>query len=139
MSPQHFSACAGVATVCQTSFVSASRPGVLPPVEALIGRLTGVPGREDRLQHLEVLPARAAVHEDWPRWVPVDVRAAYAAHGVTRPWRHQVVAADAAHAGDHVIVATGTASGKSLAYQVPALSAIRAARGPRGERGASVL
>ena len=55
------------------------------------------------------------------------------------PWRHQVVAADAAHAGDHVIVATGTASGKSLAYQLPALSAIRSARGPRGERGASVL
>ena len=94
----------GVAAVCQTSCVSASRPGPLPPVEALIRRLTGAPGREDRLQHLEVLPARAAVHEDWPEWVPADVRAAYAAHGVTRLWRHQVVAADAAHAGDHVIV-----------------------------------
>ena len=79
------------------------------------------------------------MHEDWPAWVPDDVRAAYAAQGVARPWRHQVVAADAAHAGDHVIVATGTASGKSLAYQLPALSAIRAARGARGERGASVL
>ena len=102
---------------------------MLPPVEALIRRLTGVPGREDRLRHLEVLPAREAVHEDWPAWVPDDVRGAYAAQGVARPWRHQVVAADAAHAGDHVIVATGTASGKSLAYQLPALSAIRAARG----------
>jgi DEAD/DEAH box helicase domain-containing protein len=119
--------------------VKPSRPGVLPPVDALVRRLTGVPGREDRLRHLEVLPAREAVHADWPAWVPDDVRGAYAAQGVARPWRHQVVAADAAHAGDHVIVATGTASGKSLAYQLPALSAIRAARGPRGERGASVL
>ena len=116
-----------------------SRPGVVPPVDTLVRRLSGVPGREDRLRHLEVLPAREAVHEDWPGWVPDDVRGAYAAQGVARPWRHQVVAADAAHAGDHVIVATGTASGKSLAYQLPALSAIRAARGPRGERGASVL
>ena len=106
---------------------------------ALIDRLTAVPGREGRLQHLEVLPAQAAIHEDWPGWVPDDVREAFVAQGVSRPWRHQVVAADAAHAGDHVIVATGTASGKSLGYQLPALTAIRAARGPRGERGASAL
>ena len=37
-------------------------------------RLTQVPGREDRLRHLEVLPAREAVHADWPEWVPDDVR-----------------------------------------------------------------
>ncbi|MCY7400354.1 MAG: DEAD/DEAH box helicase, partial [Nocardioides sp.] len=116
-----------------------SRPGAPPAVAALIDRLTAVPGREDRLQHLEVLPPRAAVHEDWPQWVPHDVRDAFVAQGVARPWRHQVVAADAAHTGDHVIVATGTASGKSLGYQLPALSAIREARGPRGQRGASVL
>ena len=141
--PQHFlrpSVAAPVsAAFARLGRVSPSRPDVLPPVEPLIRRLTGVPGREDRLRHLEVLPAREAVHEDWPTWVPDDVRGAFAAQGVARPWRHQVVAADAAHAGDHVIVATGTASGKSLAYQLPALSAIRAARGPRGERGASVL
>jgi DEAD/DEAH box helicase domain-containing protein len=38
-----------------------------------------------------------------------------------------------------VVVATGTASGKSLAYQLPALSASLAERGPRGERGATTL
>ena len=37
------------------------------------------------------------------------------------------------------MLATGTASGKSLAYQLPALTAIRAGRGPRGQRGATVL
>ncbi len=115
------------------------RPDAPPPVAALVRRLTGVPGREDRLRHLEVLPAREAVHQDWPEWVSPQVRAAYARHGVTRPWRHQVVAAEAARAGQHLIVATGTASGKSLAYQLPALSAISAARGPRGERGAAGL
>ena len=59
--------------------------------------------------------------------------------GVTTPWQHQVAAADAAHAGQHVVLATGTASGKSMAYQLPALTAIREARGRRGERGAGVL
>jgi DEAD/DEAH box helicase domain-containing protein len=108
-------------------------------VADLVDRLTGVPGRADRLTHLEVLPPRAAGAVDWPDWVPGEIRAAYAARGVTRPWQHQVTAADAAHGGRHVVLATGTASGKSLAYQLPTLTAIRAGRGPRGERGASVL
>lgn len=38
------------------------------------------------------------------------------------PWRHQAEAASLAWAGRQVVVATGTASGKSLAYQLPALS-----------------
>ncbi len=50
-----------------------------------------------------------------------------------------MLAAEAAWAGEHVVLATGTASGKSLAYQLPALSRILASRGVRGERGASVL
>ena len=104
-----------------------------------IDRLATGPGREDRLTHLEVLPPRPAGTTDWPAWVPHDVRAAYVRCGVERPWRHQAAAADAAHAGSHVVVATGTASGKSLAYHLPTLSDIRAMRGPRDERGATVL
>ena len=45
------------------------------------------------------------------------------------PWRHQVDAAQLARDGRHVVVATGTASGKSLAYQLPALT--RLAEDPR--------
>ena len=105
----------------------------------VVERLTAVPGRDERLTHLEVLPARAAVPAAWPDWVADDVRAAYEQRGVTTLWRHQVEAAQAAHAGRHVVMATGTASGKSLGYQLPTLSAIRASRGPRGQRGVSTL
>ena len=108
-------------------------------VRDLVERLTAVPGRADRLRHLEVLPARDAVVEPWPAWVPGSVRAAFGARGVTAPWRHQVEAAAAAYAGRHVIVATGTASGKSLAFQLPALSAALSQRGERGQRGATTL
>jgi DEAD/DEAH box helicase domain-containing protein len=67
------------------------------------------------------------------------VVAAFRARGVVEPWRHQAVAAEAARARQHVVLSTGTASGKSLAYQLPALTAILERRGARGERGASTL
>lgn len=108
-------------------------------VADLLGRLAAVPGREGRLAHVGELPARAADVVDWPGWAPPSVVEAFRARGVERPWRHQVVAADAAFAGAHVVLATGTASGKSLAYQLPALTTVLSSRGTRGQRGATVL
>ena len=98
-----------------------------------------MPGREDRLTHLEVLPPRVSSAAPWPAWTHPSVRSAFEARGITAPWVHQAAAADAAHAGQHVVLATGTASGKSLAYQLPALSTVRDERGPRDDRGATVL
>ncbi len=49
------------------------------------------------------------------------------------------MAAEAAREGQHVVLATGTASGKSLAYLLPALSAIREHRDLHDRRGATVL
>ncbi|MFC6286904.1 DEAD/DEAH box helicase [Nocardioides sp. GCM10027113] len=118
----------------------AHRPALsVPPLRDLVDRLAAVPGREDRLTHLEVLPPREASSVDWPAWTPEILVDAWARRGVSRPWRHQAEAAEAAHAGRHVVVATGTASGKSLAYQLPALTAVHESRGRRGERGATVL
>ncbi len=108
-------------------------------VDDVVSRLTAVPGREERLRHLEVVAPRPAVSVPWPAWVADDVRAAFERTGVTAPWQHQAAAADAAQAGQHVVLATGTASGKSMAYQLPGLTAIRSSRGRRGERGAGVL
>lgn len=44
--------------------------------------------------------------------------------GIQAPWEHQTAAAELAYAGESVIIATGTASGKSLAYLLPAISAL---------------
>ncbi len=64
---------------------------------------------------------------------------ALAGDGVERLWCHQAEAAQAAYEGRHVVLATGTASGKSLAYLLPGLTA--AAEGARapGGRAATVL
>ena len=57
------------------------------------------------------------------------VTAALAAGGVTALYRHQAEAWEAARRGENVIVTTGTASGKSLAFNLPVLDAI--AREPK--------
>lgn len=78
----------------------------------------------EQLVSMREIPARDAVCVQWPSWIHTDVLAAYARLGVHEPWKHQIEAADRAHDGGHTVIATGTASGKSLAYQLPALDAL---------------
>jgi DEAD/DEAH box helicase domain-containing protein len=80
--------------------------------------------RPSSLLHVAEIPARTARSADWPVWATPDVVASLVNHGIRRPWSHQVTAADLAHAGHHVVVSTGTASGKSLAFQLPILDAL---------------
>lgn len=110
-----------------------SRPGP----EEVLDRLTM--GRSDRLRHVEVLPERSARTVAWPDWVPGEVVSALAGRGIDRPWAHQIEAADRAHAGDHTVIATGTASGKSLAFTLPALAAIKAGLSAANGRGSTAL
>ena len=83
-------------------------------------------GRADRLLHVHEIPARPARTAPWPDWVPRRGRRrlrgarASTCRGSTRRRR-----CAAAAAGHHVALATGTASGKSLAFGMVALSRIR--------------
>jgi DEAD/DEAH box helicase domain-containing protein len=74
------------------------------------------------LQHAVRLPPRAGRTAAWPHWTPPQLREAWARQGVRAPWIHQAEAAQLAWSGRDVVVATGTASGKSLAYQLPVLA-----------------
>ncbi|WP_245923783.1 DEAD/DEAH box helicase [Paractinoplanes atraurantiacus] len=76
------------------------------------------------ITHVENLPARAGRTAPWPDWAAADLVSALTAHGIKSPWEHQATAATMAHSGTHVVIATGTGSGKSLAYQLPALTAL---------------
>lgn len=92
-------------------------------VDASASAAAGRPVPE-QLKNVREIPAREARYAPWPEWLHPQVREAFERLGVHEPWLHQVQAADAAHAGENVIVATGTASGKSLAYQLPVLDAV---------------
>lgn len=68
-------------------------------------------------------PPRPAIYGDWPTWAYPPLIAQLAdEYGITRPYQHQSLTATTAHDGRHIIVATGTSSGKSLGYQLPALT-----------------
>ncbi|MDT8910931.1 DEAD/DEAH box helicase [Amycolatopsis sp. PS_44_ISF1] len=96
----------------------------------LLSRVTaGIPASENPVTHVAELPARAAVFAPWPEWAAGEVVSAFTAAGVRTPWAHQAEAASLARAGEHVVVSTGTASGKSLAYQLPVLSELSGASG----------
>ncbi|MCD6016678.1 MAG: hypothetical protein K0R88_2762 [Solirubrobacterales bacterium] len=83
---------------------------------------------DDRLVTTSREEAREANTVATPRDLAPELRAAIALAGIERPYSHQVEALAAARAGD-VIVTSGTASGKSLSFNLPVLDAI--ARDPK--------
>jgi DEAD/DEAH box helicase domain-containing protein len=91
-----------------------------------LNRLLADPARRDRITHVESVPARQGRPAAWPAWSPPLLVDRLAAAGIDAPWEHQAAAAEHARAGRSVIIATGTASGKSLAYLLPAIEAIYA-------------
>ncbi|MEJ5914055.1 DEAD/DEAH box helicase [Pseudokineococcus sp. 1T1Z-3] len=108
--------------------------------DAALAALLDPPGRRARVRHVHGRPARAGRRVAWPAWVDPEVVAALRARGVPAPWEHQARAADLVRAGRSVVLATGTASGKSLGYWLPALTAARERGAARdGWRGGATL
>lgn len=102
-------------------------------LQTLDGKGTG------QLVHVERIAGRAARECDWPDWVDPSVEAAIRGSGITTLWAHQREAADLVHNGVDTVVSTGTASGKSLGYQLPMLSAVSAGAAAATGRGATAL
>lgn len=107
------------------------------PAELLADLAAG--SRSGRLRHTEVIPAREGRLTDWPKDVSPVVVEALRGSGITAPWGHQRAAMDHIAAGEHVILATGTASGKSLGYLAPLLSAAHEGSFAPGGRGATAI
>lgn len=89
--------------------------------------------------HVRDEPARESRTAPWPSWVAAPVRAAIEGTGVRELWTHQRRVADLAHDGVDVGVCTGTASGKSLAYLLPVLSALSEGVAAPSGRGATAI
>ena len=93
------------------------------PLAALVSVLAAQEATAESLVHVRRVGARPEVTAGLERPLPPEVAERL---GVTALWSHQARAIDLARAGRSVVVATGTASGKSLCYQAPLAEAAMA-------------
>ena len=106
--------------------LAAPPPRFALPIHDLVGQLRTNPRWADGVVLDRELPARAARFAPWPDSVPDVVRSASARLGASRLYVHQAEAIGLLEGGDHVAVVAGTASGKSLCYQLPIAQALLA-------------
>jgi DEAD/DEAH box helicase domain-containing protein len=90
-------------------------------VGALIQRVRSRPEYAGQLEHLEVLPERPGRFAAPQRPLAESMVRLLAARGIDQLYCHQVAALEAARAGRDFVVVTGTASGKTLCYNLPIL------------------
>ncbi|NIA24993.1 MAG: DEAD/DEAH box helicase [Gammaproteobacteria bacterium] len=92
--------------------------------EKLVRSWAEHPDFEGAPAHLETIPARQALFEDLDPPVADALKERLAERGVERLYRHQARAIANVRAGINTVMVSGTASGKSLGYQVPIVEAI---------------
>ena len=91
---------------------------------AFLNTLRRKRGYAGQLAHVQTLPARRPRYGHLNAPLSPPVERAMAASGAERLYTHQAEAINAALAGQNVVVATSTASGKTLCFNVPVLEAL---------------
>jgi DEAD/DEAH box helicase domain-containing protein len=93
-------------------------------VQTFLHHLTRQPFYAGQIAHLEHIPRRSAQFGALRSPLHPDLLTQLRSQGIDRLYSHQAEAVNAALAGQHVIVVTATASGKTLCYNLPVLEAI---------------
>lgn len=90
-------------------------------VSALLKRIHDRPDYAGQIEHVEQLPARPGRFAEPRVPLPDALTRLLQSRGVERLYTHQVEALEAARAGRDLVTVTGTASGKTLCYNLPIL------------------
>ena len=90
-------------------------------LEEVLAELRGDPGFMNGVCHWQVLPARDARTRPFAPAVDARLRAALQRRGIAAWYTHQERCFELARAGRNVVLVTPTASGKTLAYNLPIL------------------
>ena len=98
-------------------------------LQSVVDRLTGgFPDRADTpdgwVTAVRRMAPRAAEYAPFPEGVNGRLRQVLSARGIDQLYTHQAAAVEHALAGRNVVITTPTASGKTLCYNAPVLSAI---------------
>ena len=90
-------------------------------VELFLNRLRSSHGYDGQLVHIEHLPARAGQFVEPDEPLPPAVSSLLKASGIEQLYSHQAGSLAASRAGLDWVVVSGTASGKTLCYNLPIL------------------
>jgi DEAD/DEAH box helicase domain-containing protein len=94
------------------------------PLASLLDFWRRDPETAPNLVAWQTLPARPAQTQPFPANLPAPVKQTLIASGIHTLYSHQLEAWTHARAGENFILATGTASGKTLAYNLPVFAAL---------------
>ncbi len=96
-----------------------------PDINEYVNALRASARMGSQVAYATLLPPSPASHaapeQPWPAPIPEILQST----GIDRLYAHQAKAIDAVREGCHVVVATPTASGKSLIYNLPVMEQIR--------------
>ncbi|WP_449244704.1 DEAD/DEAH box helicase [Desulfobacca acetoxidans] len=95
-----------------------------PRLAAFIAELRSSPEVSPLISHYHHLTAQAARYGEPPVNLSPQLRSALAAQGIEQLYHHQSVALDRLRIGKHILVATPTASGKTLIYNLPVVATL---------------
>ncbi len=93
-------------------------------VEAIAHRLGTEPPWKGRIVHWREAAARPGRTSPWPEALDERLVEVFKARGIEEPYAHQSAAIEAALRGEDVLVATPTASGKTVCYTAPVLQSL---------------
>lgn len=83
-------------------------------------------GYAGQIVHVEEIPARGASYGKLAKRLPGPIQEALSALDIQRLYSHQAEAIESIRAGKHTAIVTGTASGKTLCYNLPVLARLLA-------------
>jgi DEAD/DEAH box helicase domain-containing protein len=96
----------------------------LDPIQDLLDFWKGDADTGPNFSAWRTTPARASQTHPFPNDMPAPLREALSSRGIRSLYSHQLSAWTASRAGKNVVLATGTASGKTFSYSLPVLASI---------------
>ena len=87
-------------------------------IEEVIGSLKKSPRHRDRVEHVEILSSQDPIYGKLRKDFPANIRNYLLAKAI-KLYKHQCEAIENLRAGKNIIITTPTASGKTLAFNLP--------------------
>jgi len=96
----------------------------LSPLDELLQQWQNNPEFMSSVTRWEVVPAVEGSYRDIPEELDPRIREALVTRGIKKLYSHQAAAVEAVSRGNHTVIVTPTASGKTLCYNLPVVGAM---------------